>query len=273
MNDQAAKISTQAAARRPALARVSARDTFAVWRRHGEVFLRLWKMELAAPLIEPVFTVLGFGLGLGTLIVSNVEGLSYLSFVGAGILSFTAMSRGVFECSYGSYFRMVYQSTFDAILATPVEVESLALAEIMWATTKSVVDAFIILVVLVLFGAATSPLAIFAPLSLMLGAFFASAVSLGVTAHIHDIDSYNLYLNIYFAVIFICGVWFPVELLPVALQWLAWALPVTHAIDLTRALLTGTLRARHSLELLYLLFSSFFALEWAMRSLRRRMVG
>jgi lipooligosaccharide transport system permease protein len=256
-----------------AFARVNLRDALAVWQRHLGVYLRLWKMELAAPLIEPVVMVFAFGWGFASLIVARVAGLSYLSFVGAGVLAFAVISRAVFESSYGSYFRMVYQSTFDAILATPVEVESLALAEIMWAATKALIDAIIILLVLVLFGAASSPLAVFAPLALVGGALFASALSLGVTAHIHDIDSYNLYLNIYFAAIFLCGIWFPVDVLPAALQWIAWAIPLTSAVDLARALLNGTLRMRHLWEILYLLSAAFIFTEWALRSLRRRMVA
>src|SRR5205085_5611727 len=139
-------------------------------------------MELAAPLIEPVFLVLAFGFGLGALIASTVGGLSYLSFVGAGILSFVVISRALFESAYGAYFRMVYQSTFDAILATPVEVESLAFAEVCWATTKAFIDSLVILVVLFAFGAAKSPLAVLAPVPLIAGCFFASALTLGVTA-------------------------------------------------------------------------------------------
>src|SRR5207248_11582474 len=42
---------------------------------------------------------------------------------------------------------------------------------------------------------------------LIAGCFFASALTLGVTARIHDIDSFNLYLNLYFSTIFLCGVW------------------------------------------------------------------
>lgn len=256
-----------------ALARVNLRDALAVWQRHGEVYLRLWKMELAAPLIEPIFMILAFGWGLASLIASDVAGLPYLAFVGAGVLSFATISRALFESSYGSYFRMVYQSTFDAILATPIEVESLALAEILWAMTKALVDALIILVILVAFGAATSTWALLAPLPLIAGAIFASAISLGVTAHIHDIDSFNLYLNVYFATIFLCGVWFPVDVLPAALQWLAWAIPLTSAIDLARAFLTGTLRTRHLAEAIYLVAATLIVVEWALRSLRRRMVA
>jgi lipooligosaccharide transport system permease protein len=256
-----------------AFSRVNARDALSVWKRHFEVYLRLWKMELAAPLIEPIFMVFAFGWGIGSLIASTVGGLSYLSFVGAGVLSFTVISRALFESAYGSYFRMVYQSTFDAILATPVEVESLAFAEICWATTKAVIDSFIILPVLLAFGAATFPYALLAPLPLVLGSFFAASVTLGVTACVHDIDSYNLYLNIYFAAIFLCGVWFPLEVLPVPLQWLAWAIPVTSAIDVARACMTGAFKARHLLEVLYLVVSSLLLAEWAMRSLRRRMIA
>ncbi len=258
---------------RPACARLNLRDASAVWQRHFEVYLRLWKMELAAPLIEPIFMVLAFGWGVGALIASTVGGMPYLSFVGAGVLSFAVLSRAIFECAYGSYFRMVYQSTFDAILATPVEVESLAFAEICWATTKAAIDSFIILSILFLFGAATSPFAILAPLPLVAGAFFASALTLGVTSRVHDIDSFNLYLSLYFSAVFLCGVWFPVELLPGWLQAVARAIPLTSAIDLTRAFLVGSFERRHAAEAAYLVASSLLSAEWAMRSLRRRMVA
>ncbi len=259
--------------RAPAFFKLNLQDALAVWRRHFEVYLRLWKMELAAPLIEPVFMVLAFGWGIGALIASKVSGMSYLSFIGAGVLSFTAISRALFENAYGSYFRMVYQSTFDAILATPVEAESLAFAEICWATTKAFIDSILILFVLYVFGAANTPFALLAPLPLIGGAFFAAALTLVVTAHTHDIDSYNLYINLYFSAIFLCGVWFPLEILPDWLRWLAWAIPLTSAIDLARACLAGQFISRHFLEALYLILSALITAEWAMRALRRRMVA
>lgn len=256
-----------------AFSNLNVRDSFAVWQRHLGVYLRLWKMELAAPLIEPIFMVFAFGWGIGSLIASEVSGMSYLAFVGAGVLSFSVISRALFESAYGSYFRMVYQSTFDAILATPVEVESLAFAEICWATTKAVIDSLIILSILFAFGAATFPWGLLAPLPLVAGSFLVASLTLVVTAHTHDIDSYNLYINIYFASIFLCGVWFPLDVLPEPLQWLAWAIPITSAIDLARAFLTGSLAARHLWEAVYLFAASLLLAEWAMRSLRRRMVA
>lgn len=256
-----------------AFLRVDARDAFAVWRRNLQVYLRTWKMQLAAPLIEPIFTVFAFGWGVGSLIAARVENVSYLSFVGAGVLSFTVIMRSLFETTYSAYFRMVYQSTYDAILATPVNAESLALAEICWAVSKAALDALIILLILLVFGAASSPFALLAPIPLMLGSFFISGLSLGITAHIRDIDSFNLYLAVFFSSIFICGAWFPLDVLPKVLRWIAWCLPLTSAIDLARACLTGRFYLRHLYELLYLTLAALIFTEWAMRSLRRRMVA
>jgi lipooligosaccharide transport system permease protein len=256
-----------------ALARVDGRDASSVWQRNLLVYLRQWKMHMVAPLIEPVFTVFAFGWGIGSLIAARVEGVSYLSFVGAGVLAFTVIMRALFETTYGSYFRMVYQSTYDAILATPVEAESLAFAEICWAVTKAALDSLIILAVLALFGAATSYFALLSPVPLIVGSFFIAALSLGVTAHVHDIDAFNLYMAVFFSSIFLCGAWFPIEVLPQSLRLLAWAIPLTSAIDLTRALLTGNFFLRHIYETVYLTLTAIIFTEWALRSLRRRMVS
>ena len=256
-----------------AFTRVDLTDAWAVWQRNLLVLLRTWRVQVVAPIIEPVLTVFAFGWGIGALVTAKVENVPYLTFAGAGVLAFTVIMRAMFETTYAAYFRMVYQSTYDAILATPVDAESLAFAEILWAVSKALIDAFIILIILIIFGAATSPWALLAPLPLVIGCFFIAGLSLGITAHIHDIDSYNFYMAVFFSVVFLCGAWFPVNVLPRVLQYLAWALPLTSAIDLTRAFLTGRFLQRHIFEALYLLLASIVLMEWAMRSLRRRMVA
>jgi lipooligosaccharide transport system permease protein len=256
-----------------AITQVNLRHVMAVWRRNLEVHLRLWKMHMVAPIIEPVFTVFAFGWGVGALIIGKVEGVPYLSFVGAGVLAFTVIMRALFESTYAAYFRMVYQSTYDAILATPVNAESLAFAEILWAVTKAFVDALVILAVLVIFGAATSPFAILSPLPLVVGSLFISGLSLAITAKVHDIDSFNLYMAIFFCAIWLCGAWFPIEVLPPVLRVVSWILPLTSAVDLVRACIIGRFRWHHLYESLYLLAMAAIFVEWAMRSLRRRMVS
>ena len=256
-----------------AATQINLRDALAVWRRNVVVHLRLWKLNMVAPIIEPVISVLGFGWGIGALVAGKVSGSSYLTFAGAGILGITVLMRAMFETTYAAYFRMVYQSTYDAILATPVDAESLAFAEILWAVTHALFDTIIILAVLTVFGAATSPWAILAPLPLLVGAVFMAGLSLGITAHVRDIDAFNVYMAVFFSTMYVSGAFYPLDVLPVWLQIPARVLPMTESIELTRAFLTGRFLPRHLYEAAYLVISAVVACEWAMRSLRKRMVA
>jgi lipooligosaccharide transport system permease protein len=256
-----------------AATQINLRDALAVWRRNVAVHLRLWKLNMVAPIIEPVISVLGFGWGIGALVAGKVSGSSYLTFAGAGLLGITVLMRAMFETTYAAYFRMVYQSTYDAILATPVDAESLAFAEILWAVTHGLFDTIIILGVLAVFGAATSPWALLAPLPLLVGAVFMAGLSLGITAHVRDIDAFNVYMAVFFSTMYVSGAFFPLGVLPVWLQIPARVLPTTESIELTRAFLTGRFLTYHLYEAAYLVISALVACEWAMRSLRRRMVA
>lgn len=254
------------------IAQIDFTDSLAVWQRNFRVYLRLWKTELVAPVIEPIFTFFAFGFGVGALVTSQVAGMSYLSFVGAGVLAFTVLMRTVFEMTYGAYFRMVYQSTFDAILATPVNAESLGFGEILWAVTKGVIDCFFILPLVVVFGSATSYFTPFALFPLIVGCFFLGGLALSITARVFDIDNFNIFFACFFSTIFLCGAWFPVDLLPSWLQIVAYIIPTTAIIDIARACLSGNFSIRHIYESVYVLSVSVVFVELALRSLRRRMV-
>src|SRR5438067_3397788 len=95
-----------------AMPRINLHDSLAVWRRNLAVHLRVWKMNLVAPIIEPVISILGFGWGIGALVIGRVAGISYLSFAGAGLLAVTVLMRAMFETAFASYFRMVFLLCF-----------------------------------------------------------------------------------------------------------------------------------------------------------------
>jgi len=256
-----------------ALSRANIGDAARVWRRNFDVYIRLWRTEIIAPIIDPIFSVIGFGLGIGSLVAGNVTGIPFLTFIGAGVLAFASVLRAVFECAYGSYFRMVYQSTFDAILCTPVEAESLTLGEITWGMTKAFFDGVVVLAVLWAFGAVLSPWGLLAPVVLTVGAFWFSALAILITSRIHDINHYNIFFAFVFSYFWISGTFFPIETLPKYIQWLAWAIPITSAVDAARDLMAGRIGLRLLPGLLYLIASSLVLTELAMRSMRRRMVN
>src|SRR2546425_7355386 len=218
-----------------AATQINLRDALAVWRRNVAVHLRLWKLNLLATIIEPVISVLGFGWGIAALVAGKVTGISYLTSAGAGLLGVTVLMRAMFETTYAAYFRMVYQSTYDAILATPIDAESLAFAEILWAITHGLFDTLIIMTVLVVFGAATSPWAILAPLPLLMGATFMAGPFLGFTSHVHYIDAFNIYMGGVFFTMYVSGGVFPLVVLPMWVEVSGGALSLTGSTYLTRA--------------------------------------
>ena len=256
---------------RVTLAKIDMTDALAVWRRNYDVNLKLWKAEVFPPLLEPTVSILAFGWGIGSLIAARVLEIPYLTFVAAGILVMTGMVRAILECTYGAYFRMVYQSTYDAILSTPIAVESLAMGEIFWAATKAAFDGVLIMVILYLFGVLHSPLSVFIPCVIIVGAAGLAAISLAYTASISSIYQYNYFIAVAFSSLWLSGAYFPIDRLPVVLQYLSWSLPLTNVVDLSRDLMTGRLDGWSPLQAVWILSSALLFGEIALRRLAKRM--
>ena len=253
------------------LAAVSTRFA-TVWYRDTSVYASNWRTNLLPPLIEPFIYLFAMGLGVGHYI-DTIDGVDYLSFVAPGIIATTAILRATFECTYGSYFRMAFQSTYDAIISTPVNAEEVSLGDIFWGATRSFINVVIVVAVLAAFGRV--PLvwipAILA-LQFVAGLNF-GALSLRVTAKVHQTEYFNFYLSgIIFPAELLTGAFFPVSRLPEVLQLVAWVVPLTSMIDLTRAMMLGRLRWASLLELAYILVTTVIFTEVALRAMRRRLI-
>lgn len=244
-----------------------------VWWRNFITYRRVWVSNLLGHLADPLFYLAVLGLGLGSL-MPPIDGQPYLSFLFAGVVAGAAMSSACFECSYGSHLRMRTQGTFEAILATPLSVADLAGGEIAWGATKGVVSAAATLLIGVLFGV-FSPgwwlLPVLGVVALQ-GVFFAG-VSLSVGARVRALEGLNHFYALFIMpVLFLSGVFFPLDGLPAPLRWAALANPLTHAVHLVRPLSAGEVPTGWGLELLWLLLASLVGGGFGVASLRRRMV-
>ena len=126
-------------------------DAFAVWRRN----IRVWK-KLIGPAIlmnfgEPILYLLGLGFGLGHF-VGEMGGMPYLAFLASGIIASSAMTTATFEGMYSVYTRMDPQRTYEAMMATPLEVDDILAGEMIWCGTKSLFSGIAILAVASLLG-------------------------------------------------------------------------------------------------------------------------
>lgn len=244
-----------------------------VWYRDVYVYLKTWLSSLLPPLVEPFLYLLALGVGLGYY-VSQIDGTDYLSFIAPGIVVTTAILQASFECTYGSYFRMAYQSTFDAIICTPVNPEELSLGEICWGATRSVINATAVVLAMALFGRMPLPwIPAIVALQFLAGLNF-GAMALIITSKVTNTQYFNFFLSgVVFPLELLTGAYFPLSRLPEFLHPVAWAIPLTSMVDLTRSIVLGRLRPGNLLELAYVLVTTVVFIEIALRSMRRRLVA
>lgn len=249
--------------RRAALALVQ--RNFLVWRK------------LIGPAIvlnfgEPLIYLLGLGMGLGVLI-GPVAGIPYLAFLASGMLASATMTTVSFEGMYSVFTRMVPQKTWDAMLATPMDLDDIVLGETVWAALKGLLSAAMILLVAALFGAVPGGwMALWAlPIAFLLGLSFAGP-AIAMTALAGSYDFFNYYFVLIVTPMFMfSGVFFPITQLPIGFQVLVQFLPLTHAVDLIRPLMTGTPLTAVWLHLAVLVGFGFASFYVAVAMVRRRL--
>jgi len=183
--------------------------------------------------------LLGLGYGLG-LYIGDMNGIPYMAFLASGILCSSAMNTATFESLYSAFTRMSHQGTWEGILATPVKVQEVIAGELVWAASKSLISGTAILLVAGLLGGvqdwSTAWMAV--PVVFLIGLAFAGpALVMCVISPSYDFFMYYFTLAITPMFLF-CGVFYPIDSLPDFVQFLAQGLPLTHAVQLIRPLLT-----------------------------------
>lgn len=208
-----------------------------VWQRNRDVFFKLWRTEVPGFFAEPILILLAMGVGLGTYVTL---GQSYLEFIAPGIVAAYAMFSASSECTYGSFVRMKFQRTFDAIIATPVNMEDVVAGEIFWGATRSLLTTLAILIVIAAFGLVHSPWALLTiPLSVLAGLMF-SSIALFFTSLSATIYTFNYYFTLFITpMFFFSGVFFPLDAFSPTVQKLCWISPLTPVANLSRALVSG----------------------------------
>jgi lipooligosaccharide transport system permease protein len=149
----------------------------------------------------------------------------------------SAMNAATFEALYSAFSRMHVQKTWDGIMNAPVRLDDVLLAEMLWAAFKALFTATAILCVMLALGIVQSWKVLLAwPILLVVGITF-SCLALIFNALAKGYDFFTYYFTLFLTpMMFLSGVFFPLDNLPEAVRWLAMALPLTQAVALVRPL-------------------------------------
>ena len=245
-----------------------------VWLRNWDVFMKTYKVNFLPPFIEPLLYLFALGFGLGTFI-DEIEGMSYARFIAPALIAISIMYSSFFECTFSSYVRMYYQKTFDAIIATPLSIEEVITGELLWGASRSLINATIMLPVLWAFGLIELPESLLIiPFAFLAGFLFAT-IAMCFTAISPNIMALNYPAFLFITPMFLfSGTFFPLSLLPEAVQYFALAvLPLTHVVTIVRSLTLGAVDGMLVFNLIWIIVATAIFFLLSVNLMKRRLIA
>ena len=198
-------------------------------------FRTFWKATTFSSVLEPIVYLLAFGLGLGATVVSDVDGLDYVEFVGTGMVATAVIFSSALPAMFGTFVKHRFQMTYDAILAAPVDVEELVTGEMLWIGIRSGFYGCFPLLVTIAFGLDPALGMLLVPIFCFTTALGFAAFGIAVAATVGKIDQFNYVTTLVITPLFlVAGTFFPIDQLPEGFQVVANVNPLYQLVELVR---------------------------------------
>jgi lipooligosaccharide transport system permease protein len=243
-------------------------------------YRRTFRASIFSSFLTPILFLTAMGLGVGSYVsesaVDDIGGVSYLVFLAPGLLAATAMQSASFEATFPIMGGLIWTRIFHAMYATPISPKDIAIGNLVWIGARLTLISAVFTGVILLFGAASSPLVLLAiPAATLTGLAFAAPIA-AFAATQKTPERFAAIFRFGITPLFLfSGTFFPVESLPAVIQPLAWVTPLYHGSTLTRSLSLGTAFDDPLLAVVHILVlvGCVAAGTWAMvRTIERRLV-
>ena len=253
-----------------------------VWRarrlveRNVMVYRHQW-IIIFSGVFEPIFYLIGIGLGIGGIIeplkLPDGREIPYVAYVAPALMATAAMNGAVFETIFNVFFKLNFAKIYDGVLATPMGITEIAIGEMMWALMRAALYAVAMFVIMLVFGLVLSPWGILTiPAALLVAAAF-SAAGLAGTAYLRTVNDFDVPMGLIVMPMFLfSGTFFPVSSYPWFIQVFMQLTPLYHSINLIRGLSLGVVGPAQLWDFAYLVV--FFAIGmWiAMRQMEKKLI-
>jgi lipooligosaccharide transport system permease protein len=201
---------------------------------------------LAFGLGNPVLYLLSVGIGIGALVdntsgADNPIGVPYLTFLAPALLATAAIQAAMDETTFPTMQGFIWDKSFFSMISTQLMARDIVGGIMIASSIRCSFNTLIYAAVLVAFGAiplTSVPVLVFA--AIFAGISFA-AVMLAVTSFVKNDDGYFAIVGrfVLTPMFMFSGTFYPLESLPIYLQWVGWISPVWHATNLGRNLSYG----------------------------------
>ena len=211
-----------------------------VMSRDVALFGRYWRATTFSSVVQPTIYLLAFAAGIGSL-APRVGHVSYVDYIATGVVATAVLFSSAFPGMFNTFVRWRFQRTYDAMLATPVDVEELVTAEVLWIAIRAGVYGLAPILVGIVFGLHPAfGMLLIVPIGFVTGFGFA-AFGVLLAAIARTIDNFNYITSAVLTPMFlVAGTFFPVSALPAGIRTIAQINPLYHCVELVRdAALSG----------------------------------
>jgi lipooligosaccharide transport system permease protein len=221
--------------------RATSRSIFRVVEHHAFVYRRTWRGTVFSTFLNPVLYLAALGVGLGAFVdqsnPAGIEGVPYATFLAPGILVATAMNNATGESTYPVMAGIRWLKTYVAMILSPLDARHVATGQLAWASVRVTLGGIVFLSVMVVFGATDIPHAILMlPVTILTGLAFAAPIQAFSAAQTNDAPFATLFRFVIMPMFIFSGTFFPVSQLPEVLQYVAYATPLWHGVNLSRGI-------------------------------------
>jgi len=247
---------------------------FYVFLRNLISYKRFVVPTLIVSIGQPLFYLLTFGIGLGAY-MGSFGGKPYLHFLVPGVLVSSVMLSASFECLYGTFVKVVHERLYDSLVATPVSAEDAVAGDIAWGAFRGLIGGALMLgvaVVMGIFPASVASVVLLLVLMVFVGVLFGSLAMI-VTSFAPNFDFFNYYTELVITpMLFFSGVFFPLDRFPEWMRTFALFLPLTHAVNISRAAFAGQVAPGLAMDFLVLVALEVAAFYTGIRLMKRRLI-
>jgi lipooligosaccharide transport system permease protein len=226
--------------RRDGMGRLEPAAIGGVMSREVANFRTYWRGTAFSSILEPIVYLLAFGLGLGATLIDGVDGLSYIEFVGTGMVATAVIFSSAFPAMFGTFVKERFQNTYDAILAAPVDTEELVTAEMLWIGLRAGFFGCFPLLIAIVAGLDPQWGMLLVPIFCFFTALGFAGFGISIAASVAKIDQFNYVTTLVITPLFlVAGTFFPIDQLPEGLQVAANLNPLYQLVELVRAAAFG----------------------------------
>ncbi len=218
-------------------AMLGGRNATRVLARNILVYRRSW-IFIVSGFFEPLFYLLSIGVGLSHLVGPiPVDGrlIAYTAFVAPGLLASSAMNGAMLDSTFLVFMKLKIAKTYDAMLATPLNVGDVALGELSWCVLRGTLYSGAFLCIMAALGYVVSPWAVLCwPGAVLISLAFAS-VGMAGTTYMRTWQDFDIVSLAFIPLFLFSATFYPLTVFPGWLQAVVRCTPLYQGVVLERA--------------------------------------